>query len=120
LLYWASMMRCEKSCRLLLDAGADVHAYASETDKRTAFHQAIWDWHRGICEMLLAAGADIHALDADNETSLHWAAKHGPVEALEFLLSRGARTDVKDNQGNLPIDVADSDEKKRLLREAME
>ena len=70
--------------------------------------------------MLLEAGADIHALDDDDETPLHWAAKHGPVEALEFLLKRGARTDLKDNQGNLPIDVADSDEKKRVLREAME
>ena len=57
-------------------------------------------------------------VDSDDETPLHWAAKHGPIEALAFLLKKGARTDSKDNQGNLPIDVVDSDEKKCLLREA--
>ena len=119
LLLWVAMMRCEQSCRLLLDAGANVNAYASEDDKRTAFHQAIWDWHKGICEMLLEAGADINALDADDETPLHWAAKHSPVEALEFLLQRGARTDMKDNQGKLPIDVANTEEKRTILRNAM-
>lgn len=118
-LIWAAMAGCSECCRLLLGAGADVNAYPSATDKRTAFHHAIWNWHKEVCEMLLEAGADLHALDADNETPLHWAAKHGPVEALEFLLKKGARTNLKDNQGNLPIDVADSDEKKHLLREAM-
>ena len=78
------------------------------------------DWHKGICEMLLEAGADLHAPDGDDETPLHWAAKHGPVEALEFLLSRGARTDLKDNQGKLPIDVADTEEKRTILLKAME
>ena len=70
--------------------------------------------------MLLDAGADIHAVDSDDETPLHWAAKHGALEALEFLLKKGARTDLKDNQGKLPIDVADTEEKKNALREAME
>ena len=113
----AALFGTSESCRLLLSAGADIHA--SDNEKRTAFHQAIWDWHKEVCEMLLEAGADIHALDSDDETPLHWAAKHGPVEALEFLLNHGARTDLKDNQGNLPIDVTDTEEKRRILREAM-
>ena len=116
----AAMFGCTESCRLLLGAGANVNAFDGEGPTgRTAFHQAIWAWHEDVCKLLLEAGADIHALDNDDETPLHWAAKHGPVEALEFLLNRGAKTDLKDNQGNLPIDVADTEEKRRILREAM-
>jgi len=116
-LFYAAMFGNREACRMLLEAGANVHT--SDNVGRSAFHQAIWNWHEEVAEMLLEAGADIHAVDGDNETPLHWAAKHGPLDALKFLLARGARTDLRDNQGNLPIDVADTEEKKNSLREAM-
>ena len=112
----AAEFGCLESCRLLLEAGATVNA--SAVLRLTTF-SVIWGWHQEVCKMLLKSGADINALDCRNRTPLHWAAKHGLLEAVEFLLAHGARTDLKDNDGKLPIDVADSEEKKRILHEAM-
>ena len=53
------------------------------------------------------------------ETPLHIAARYGSMKVLEYLLSEGARVDAKNAVGNTPLSVANTEEKKYKLREAM-
>ncbi|CAF4996338.1 unnamed protein product, partial [Rotaria socialis] len=48
----------------------------------------------------------------DNEgwTPLHAAASCGNIDIVKYLLSRGATVDVCNNEGELPIDIAEGDD----------
>jgi ankyrin repeat protein len=59
-----------------------------------------------VMKLLLDAGADINRRCENGSTALHFAAWRGPVEVVEFLLSRGARNWIADDRGKLPIDDA--------------
>jgi len=59
-----------------------------------------------VMKLLLDAGADIHRRCEDGTTVLHFAAWRGPVEEVEFLLSRGARNWLTDDRGKKPLDYA--------------
>ncbi|MDQ8022330.1 MAG: ankyrin repeat domain-containing protein [Moraxellaceae bacterium] len=74
----------------------------------SVLHKAI---HLGADEPLLAwlldAGADVHARTSDDaETPLHFAARFGCDYCVRRLLAHGARLDVRDAEGQLPIHVA--------------
>lgn len=68
--------------RLLLTAGADVHA-----DNDYALRIASMNGHVGVVKLLLEAGADVHAKDDD---ALRWASENGHVEVVRMLLEAGA------------------------------
>ena len=59
-----------------------------------------------VMKLLLDAGADIHRRCEDGMTALHFAAWRGPVEVVEYLLSRGARNWIMDDSGKKPLDCA--------------
>ncbi len=59
-----------------------------------------------VMTLLLDAGADIHCRCEDGSTALHFAAWRGPIEVVEFLLSRGARSWVVDDSDQTPLDYA--------------
>ncbi|MDR0521970.1 MAG: ankyrin repeat domain-containing protein [Planctomycetaceae bacterium] len=52
-------------------------------------------------------------------TPLHYAASHNPnVEVLKYFVNyNGANINAKDNNGKTPLDVADIDEKRRILEQ---
>ena len=50
---------------------------------------------------------------------LHLAVSDNRIEVLRFLVSNGADVHAKDRDGKTPLDVARSEEAKRILREAM-
>ena len=54
--------------------------------------------------------------DVLGETVLHWAARHGHVETLEWLLARGATVNVRSSEGLTPLQVATSAEVRDILR----
>ena len=59
--------------------------------------------------LLVEQGANIHACDSNGATALHIAARpwwRENVELLEILLRGGARTDIRDNRGRTPLDLA--------------
>jgi glutaminase len=56
---------------------------------------------------LVARNVDINRSDYDGRTALHLAASDGRVDAVRFLLERGANTDVLDRWGNRPLDDAE-------------
>ena len=51
-------------------------------------------------------GADVRAVDVDGWTPLHWAASQSHSDVAHFLLDRGARPDVGNDDGVTPIDLA--------------
>lgn len=59
--------------------------------------------------VLLDLGADIHAVDPRGATALHWAARDGGDQVVPFLLSRGARANVKDRHGWTPLMLSAQD-----------
>ncbi|TPW19666.1 MAG: hypothetical protein FD126_2454 [Elusimicrobia bacterium] len=56
--------------------------------------------------LLLDRGAEINAADADGFTALHVASIEEQLEAVRFLLGRGARKDVRAKDGSLASDLA--------------
>jgi ankyrin repeat protein len=60
--------------------------------------------------LFLARGVDINAGDprAKNWTALHTVASEGNVARARLLLKHGARTDVRDQDGRTPLDIARS------------
>ena len=70
-----------------------------------------------ILQILISRGAHINAPNNAGNTPLHLAAHFNPnVAALRYLLSRRADVDAKNNFGSTPYDVADTEEKKAILR----
>ncbi|XP_035269070.1 CARD- and ANK-containing Inflammasome Adaptor Protein [Anguilla anguilla] len=47
----------------------------------------------------LLKGNDVNNVSSSQETLLHIAAQHGQLSIVEFLISKGARLDMKDGQG---------------------
>lgn len=54
----------------------------------------------------LERGADVNAANDQGNTALHGAAERGTTKVVEFLVTRGARLDVKNKQGQTPLDMA--------------
>uniref|UniRef100_A0A663FLQ4 Uncharacterized protein n=1 Tax=Aquila chrysaetos chrysaetos TaxID=223781 RepID=A0A663FLQ4_AQUCH len=46
---------------------------------------------------------DINALNSSSETLLHVAAANGHLTIMEYLISKGAKIDVKDKKGRTPL-----------------
>ena len=68
--------------KLLLDHGADLHAWYD-----FALRYAADDGHTDTVKLLLDRGAKIHA---DNDQALYLAAEYGNTETVKLLLNRGA------------------------------
>ena len=64
--------------KLLLKAGADIHA-----NDDYALHWAVADGHTEIVELLLKAGANVHAKD---DEALRKAARNGHMDVAKILL----------------------------------
>jgi hypothetical protein len=50
----------------------------------------------------------VNTCDACEEYPIHIAVKHNRLDVLEWLLSQGARTDVKNYWGRMPYEIAES------------
>ena len=75
--------------KLLLAAGADVHA-----QDNYALRWAASEGHTEIVRLLLEAGADVHA---QNNSALKWTASKGHTEVVKLLLEAGADVHAQNN-----------------------
>ena len=110
--------------KLLLEYGADPNRvnskgntplwFAAQSPARPASDRI------AVMKLLLDAGADLHARCEDGTTALHFAAWRGPVEVVEFLLSRGARAWMTDDRDRTPKDhavqMSNSPDKDAIIR----
>jgi serine/threonine-protein phosphatase 6 regulatory ankyrin repeat subunit A len=89
--------------KILLDKGADVNIL--DTKGRNALHYANLEY----TAKLLASqkGVDINQQDFYGQTPLHLAVKQGKgAVVVKALIDAGARIDIRDNQGKIPVDYA--------------
>ena len=70
--------------------------------------------------LLLDKGADPNIVstygDGGGESPLYIAAKYGMKEIAALLLENGAEVNAKNHAGKTPLDVAEKEEIKKLLR----
>jgi len=73
----------------LLDKGADASLKGSYG--RNLLHGAFYGGNVAIIETMLSRDFAINLKDSNGKTPLMIGAAHGKAEAVEYLLSRGAR-----------------------------
>ena len=59
-----------------------------------------------VMKALIAKGGNVNAANDAGMTPLHYAAQRGSDRIVEFLVSQGARFDVKNKQGRTPSELA--------------
>lgn len=70
--------------------------------------------HSDIIKKLLEKGANIHDEDIDGRTALHYACLHRDLEAVRFLIQKGALC-TQDKNGQTPLDFVFYDEQEALI-----
>ncbi|XP_052747582.1 histone-lysine N-methyltransferase EHMT2 isoform X2 [Bicyclus anynana] len=91
--------------KLLLEHGADPSA--SDTEGNLAVHWCALSGDARCLSLLLRAAP--HTLDtpsAHTDTPLHVAAREGHYACVVILLAHGAKTDLENSAGELPIDIS--------------
>lgn len=106
-LHYASDRASEAIVRILLSAGADVHAAGFKG--RTPLHvEAMQDrgWESRsttIATLLLSSSAPLEARDNKGRTPLSLASKYCFISMVGLLLSHGANVDSVNHRGGTPL-----------------
>ncbi|MDR1958516.1 MAG: ankyrin repeat domain-containing protein [Planctomycetaceae bacterium] len=107
--------------KFLIKKGANVNA-EDRFGTPPLHYAARNNFNVEVIEYLIWEGADVNAKDVGGETPLHWAAENNSkvtvVKVMKFLIERGADVNAKDVRGETPWDVADTEKKKQILRDA--
>lgn len=83
---------------------------------KTPLHQVtIWNMSTAWVNILIRHGADINRLTPQNKTALHYACENNNVTVAALLLRYKASTNVIDNEGNSPINIAIKKDNKELI-----
>lgn len=95
----ACFFRQGEAVRLLIEAGADVHAAARNPMRVTGLHAAAAARSPEIARMLLERGAQANARQQAGYTALHAAAQHGDAALVDLLLAHGADASLRSDDG---------------------
>ena len=106
-LHAASMIESAALMNDLIRAGADVNA--ANKDGETPLQWAALTGTFLAVKALADAGADINVQDArGGNTPLHAAVSHDDIVLIHYLLSKNARTDIRNNEGLTALELAQS------------
>ena len=86
--------------------------------KRNLLYLAARNGHVSICEYLINKGLNVNEIQSSGSTALHGAAYYGQINVVKLLLNYGAKTNIKNNFGHLPIDEAFSKDIVNILKES--
>lgn len=123
-LHYAVQKGCVEIACTLLDYVPRVDVNLGDCVGRTALHYAVMRscFDRGLkrIEMVIALsethGIDLDSRDVFGKTALHYAAGNKRNEDVRILLAAGARPDVPDDEGELPVSVALRDGNDEVVR----
>jgi ankyrin repeat protein len=84
----------------------------------TTLHWAAIQNLSALSELLIKFGADVNAQNRQGQTPLHIAmnAGHTHADMVKFLISKGARKDIKNVFGWTPVDGLRPDEDDEAMR----
>ncbi len=105
LLNYAAYFGCLKTCRFLLEQGADPNESNNWGD--TPLIQAIVQKHVAIVKALVAHGAEVTLTKADGSwTPLYLAAERGLIDCCRLLIEAGAEVNATMVNGATPLFAA--------------
>ena len=76
--------------------------------------------HIDILKFLMEKGCDLEAKNEDGFTALHWAAYVGNLDSCKTLIEKGANLKAKNSEGKKPADLAETQEVKKFIKDAIE
>ncbi len=109
-----------KAAGLLLDAGADANAVASDGFNRVRpLHSAAAGGSLEIVALLLGHDADVDAQQAGGWTALHAVAMQGRQDMARLLLAHGSDPEIRNDDGKQATDLTDDAQMQRTLHAAL-
>lgn len=101
----------------LLENKADVNA--KDKGGLVPLHNASSYGHVDVASLLIRYNSVINATDRWNFTPLHEAAQKGRTQVCSLLIIHGADVYLKNQEGQIPLDLATADDVIALLQDAM-
>uniref|UniRef100_A0A0K8SPJ4 Acyl-CoA-binding domain-containing protein 6 n=1 Tax=Lygus hesperus TaxID=30085 RepID=A0A0K8SPJ4_LYGHE len=94
----------------------DINVLDDEEEGMGLLHWAADRGNEDMVKCLLDKGININLRDSDGQTALHYACSCAHKAVVQLLIDCGADTNIACDEGFLPIDVADEDEIKKIIK----
>ena len=101
----------------LVEQGATIDKTTTPPGEWTPLASAAANGQLEVVRYLLEQGADRDKADCDGRTPLHDAAREGHLETAMLLMSYGADLNARSGNGELAIDIADTEEIRQAIRD---
>lgn len=114
-LMYASEKNSHHVAKLLIEKGADINEKNHKGE--TALMWAAWRDSPDVTTLLLEQGADVNVKDNNGWTALIYALTHSSLDVVKLMIEKGADVNAKNKAGKSALDVSNSKEMKKFLRE---